>query len=167
MGGAELHRRPDLDIHLRRETGLASHIHVAWVAVLGVAHGYVGDRLVRVFRKAHQRKHAGDSAAGLCEDGACQRTSLPNSCGEACSSQLLDTRYHPAWSASGLCITGSFLVEFIFSVPGLGKYYVSTVSNRDYSVVMGLTVLLSALVVAANLVVDILYGVLDPRIRND
>src|SRR5665811_1128728 len=67
----------------------------------------------------------------------------------------------------GFVITGSFLVEFIFSVPGLGKYYVSTVSNRDYSVVMGLTVLLSALVVAANLVVDILYGVLDPRIRND
>lgn len=67
----------------------------------------------------------------------------------------------------GFVITGSFLVEFIFSIPGLGKYYVSTVSNRDYSVVMGLTVLLSALVVGANLVVDILYGILDPRIRND
>ena len=65
----------------------------------------------------------------------------------------------------GFVITGSFLTEYIFAIPGLGKYYVSSVGNRDYSVVMGLAVLLSVVIILANLLVDILYGVLDPRIR--
>jgi ABC-type dipeptide/oligopeptide/nickel transport system permease component len=65
----------------------------------------------------------------------------------------------------GYIITGSFIVENIFAVPGIGRYYVTAVSARDYSVVMGLTVLLAIIVILANLVVDVLYGVLDPRIR--
>jgi ABC-type dipeptide/oligopeptide/nickel transport system permease component len=65
----------------------------------------------------------------------------------------------------GYIITGSFIVENIFAVPGIGRYYVTAVSARDYSVVMGLTVLLSIIVIVANLLVDILYGVLDPRTR--
>jgi ABC-type dipeptide/oligopeptide/nickel transport system permease component len=66
----------------------------------------------------------------------------------------------------GYIITGSFVIELIFNVPGIGKEYVSSVQNRDFSVVMGLTVLLSMLVIVANLVVDILYGILDPRTRD-
>jgi ABC-type dipeptide/oligopeptide/nickel transport system permease component len=66
----------------------------------------------------------------------------------------------------GYIITGSFVIELIFNIPGIGGYYVTAVSARDYSVVMGLTVLLSALVIIANLVVDILYGILDPRTRD-
>jgi ABC-type dipeptide/oligopeptide/nickel transport system permease component len=66
----------------------------------------------------------------------------------------------------GYIITGSFVIELIFNIPGIGGYYVTAVSARDYSVVMGLTVLLSGLVIFANLVVDILYGVLDPRTRD-
>jgi ABC-type dipeptide/oligopeptide/nickel transport system permease component len=65
----------------------------------------------------------------------------------------------------GYIITGSFVVENIFAVPGIGRYYVTAVSARDYSVVMGLTVLLAIIVIVANLVVDILYGILDPRTR--
>jgi len=65
----------------------------------------------------------------------------------------------------GFVITGSFITEYVFAIPGLGKYFVNSVGNRDYSVVMGLAVLLSSLIIFANLVVDILYGVLDPRIR--
>lgn len=65
----------------------------------------------------------------------------------------------------GFVITGSFLTEFIFSIPGLGRSYIFSVSNRDYSVVMGLAVLLSSVIILANLVVDIIYGILDPRIR--
>jgi ABC-type dipeptide/oligopeptide/nickel transport system permease component len=65
----------------------------------------------------------------------------------------------------GYIITGSFIVENIFAVPGIGRYYVTAVSARDYSVVMGLTVLLSIIVIAANLLVDILYGILDPPTR--
>jgi oligopeptide transport system permease protein len=65
----------------------------------------------------------------------------------------------------GYIITGSFVIEVIFSIPGIGRYYISSVQNRDYSVVMGLTVLLSVVIIIANLVVDILYGFLDPRTR--
>jgi ABC-type dipeptide/oligopeptide/nickel transport system permease component len=65
----------------------------------------------------------------------------------------------------GYIITGSFVIEFIFSIPGIGRYYIQSVANRDYSVVMGLTVLLSIIIIMANLVVDILYGFLDPRTR--
>jgi ABC-type dipeptide/oligopeptide/nickel transport system permease component len=65
----------------------------------------------------------------------------------------------------GYIITGSFVIELIFNIPGIGQYYVSAVTARDYSVVMGLTVLLSVIIVIANLFVDIMYGVLDPRTR--
>jgi oligopeptide transport system permease protein len=66
----------------------------------------------------------------------------------------------------GFLITGSFVVELIFNIPGIGRYYVTAVTARDYSVVMGLTVLLSIIVILANMVVDILYGILDPRTRD-
>jgi oligopeptide transport system permease protein len=65
----------------------------------------------------------------------------------------------------GYLITGSFVIEQIFAIPGIGRYYVTAVTARDYSVVMGLTVLLSVIVIMANLVVDVLYGFLDPRTR--
>ena len=65
----------------------------------------------------------------------------------------------------GFLITGSFVIEQIYNIPGIGRYYVTAVTGRDYSVVMGLTVLLSVVVIGANLVVDILYGFLDPRTR--
>jgi len=66
----------------------------------------------------------------------------------------------------GFIITGSFVIELIFNIPGIGQYYVTAVNARDYSVVMGLTVLLSVIIIIANLIVDILYGVLDPRTRD-
>jgi ABC-type dipeptide/oligopeptide/nickel transport system permease component len=66
----------------------------------------------------------------------------------------------------GFLITGSFVIEQIFAIPGIGRYYVTAVTARDYSVVMGLTVLLAVIVIVANLVVDVLYGILDPRTRD-
>ena len=66
----------------------------------------------------------------------------------------------------GFLITGSFVIEQIFAIPGIGRYYVTAVTARDYSVVMGLTVLLAIIVIVANMVVDILYGILDPRTRD-
>lgn len=62
-------------------------------------------------------------------------------------------------------LSGSFIIEVIFAIPGIGKHLVSSVGNRDYPLVMGLTLLYSALLVTANLIVDILYSVADPRIR--
>ena len=61
-------------------------------------------------------------------------------------------------------ITGSFVVETTFSIPGLGKYFVDGVINRDYPVIMATTVVVSVLVIFMNLVVDIAYKIVDPRI---
>jgi oligopeptide transport system permease protein len=76
----------------------------------------------------------------------------------------------PAVTASapllGYLITGSFIVEFIFGIPGIGRYFVTSVSGRDYSVTMGITVMLSVIIIVANMVVDVLYGFLDPRTRD-
>lgn len=66
----------------------------------------------------------------------------------------------------GYLIAGSFIVETIFGIPGIGRYYIIAVGARDYSVVLGITVLLSVIIIVANLVVDILYGYLDPRTRD-
>lgn len=62
-------------------------------------------------------------------------------------------------------MTGSFVVEKIFSVPGLGRDFVSAITNRDYTMIMGTTILLSSMVIIANVVVDILYKIIDPRIK--
>ena len=66
----------------------------------------------------------------------------------------------------GYIITGSFIIESIFGIPGIGRYFVISVTGRDYSVTMGITVLLSVIIIVANLMVDILYGYLDPRTRD-
>jgi oligopeptide transport system permease protein len=62
-------------------------------------------------------------------------------------------------------ITGSFIIETLFSVPGLGREFVVSIVRRDYPVIMGVYLLYAFLIAVANLTVDILYGVLDPRIR--
>jgi oligopeptide transport system permease protein len=75
----------------------------------------------------------------------------------------------PALTAAGpilgALVTGSFIIENIFAIPGIGRYYVTSVEGRDYSTVMGITVLLSILTIVANMLVDITYGILDPRTR--
>ena len=62
-------------------------------------------------------------------------------------------------------MTGSFVVEKIFTIPGLGREFVSSIINRDYTMIMGTTIILATLVIAANVIVDILYKVIDPRIK--
>jgi oligopeptide transport system permease protein len=62
-------------------------------------------------------------------------------------------------------LTGSFVVERIFAIPGLGGFFVTAVTNRDYPLVLGVTLVYAALIVLANLLVDLLYAWLDPRIR--
>ncbi|MDR1137031.1 MAG: ABC transporter permease [Synergistaceae bacterium] len=64
-------------------------------------------------------------------------------------------------------LTGTFIIESIYAVPGMGKFYVSGIQNLDYSQVLGLTIFYGTFLVAANFVVDILYGFVDPRIRAD
>lgn len=62
-------------------------------------------------------------------------------------------------------MTGSFVVEKIFTIPGLGRDFVSAITNRDYTMIMGTTIILATLIITANVVVDILYKVIDPRIK--
>ena len=62
-------------------------------------------------------------------------------------------------------MTGSFVVEKIFTVPGLGREFVSCITNRDYTMIMGTTIVLATLVIVANVIVDILYKIIDPRIN--
>jgi ABC-type dipeptide/oligopeptide/nickel transport system permease component len=62
-------------------------------------------------------------------------------------------------------LTGTFVVERIFAIPGMGKYFITSITNRDYPVVMGTILLYAVFLVVANLVVDITYAFLDPRIR--
>ena len=63
-----------------------------------------------------------------------------------------------------MCITGSFFIESIFSIPGIGQYYVTAVNNQDLSIVLGETVLLALLYIVVLFITDILYVVVDPRI---
>lgn len=62
-------------------------------------------------------------------------------------------------------LTGSVVVEEIFGIPGIGKFFVSAAINRDYTLVLGITIFYAALIILLNLIVDLLYGVLDPRTR--
>ncbi len=63
-------------------------------------------------------------------------------------------------------IAGAVITESIFSIPGIGKFFVDSIFQRDYSMIMGSTLLYATLVVLANILVDLSYGFLDPRIRN-
>lgn len=62
-------------------------------------------------------------------------------------------------------LTGSFVVEKIFAIPGMGKYFVESVTNRDYTVLMGITIFYAAIYILMVFVVDIAYGLIDPRIK--
>jgi ABC-type dipeptide/oligopeptide/nickel transport system permease component len=64
-------------------------------------------------------------------------------------------------------VTGTFVTELIFGIPGMGKYFVTSITNRDYPVIMGTILLYAVFLVLANLIVDIMYAYLDPRIRYD
>ena len=64
-------------------------------------------------------------------------------------------------------MTGSFAVEYIFAVPGLGRHFITAVSNRDYTVVMGITIVYSVALITFNMLTDIAYGCLDPRLREE
>lgn len=62
-------------------------------------------------------------------------------------------------------VTGTFVTELIFGIPGMGRYFVTSITNRDYPVIMGTILLYAVFLVIANLLVDVVYAYLDPRIR--
>jgi oligopeptide transport system permease protein len=62
-------------------------------------------------------------------------------------------------------LTGSFVVEYVFAIPGMGRFFITAVTDRDYPLIMGVTLVYTALLIAANLLVDLCYSYVDPRIR--
>jgi ABC-type dipeptide/oligopeptide/nickel transport system permease component len=62
-------------------------------------------------------------------------------------------------------LTGSFVIEKIFGIPGLGRYFVDSISNRDYTVMMGVVIFYGIFLIAMNFIVDIAYVFIDPRIK--
>jgi oligopeptide transport system permease protein len=64
-------------------------------------------------------------------------------------------------------LTGSVVIESIFSIPGIGRYFVQAALDRDYTVVMGVVIVYAALIITLNLLVDLVYGLLDPKVRED
>jgi oligopeptide transport system permease protein len=95
-------------------------------------------------------------AKGLRERLVLRRHSLPNA--------LI-----PVVTVAGIAladlITGSFFVEAIYQVPGIGRYFVTTVQDKDYPVLMAVTLMYAAIIWFTNFIVDVLYSVLDPRVR--
>jgi oligopeptide transport system permease protein len=69
--------------------------------------------------------------------------------------------------ATASIITGSVVIETIFGIPGLGRYFVQGALNRDYTLVMGVVIFYGSLIIVLNLLVDLVYGLLDPKIRYD
>ena len=63
-------------------------------------------------------------------------------------------------------VTGTFVVETIFGIPGMGRFFVTSINGRDYPVILGVTMLAGTVVVVVNLLVDILYAYVDPRISH-
>ena len=84
----------------------------------------------------------------------------------AMRSALLPVLSYLGPAAAGL-MTGSIVIEQIFNLPGIGRYFVTSALNRDYTMVMGTVIIVATLVLVFNLIVDLLYSVLDPRVRYD
>lgn len=127
-------------------------------AVLGLGSSAIIARLTRasllqVIREDYIRTAR---AKGLLESLVIRRHALKNS--------LIPvvTILGPLFAA---LITGTFVTELIFGIPGMGKYFVISITNRDYPVIMGTTLLYAVFLVLCNLVVDVIYAFLDPRIR--
>jgi len=75
----------------------------------------------------------------------------------------------PVWTVLGPItaglVTGSFVIEQVFSVPGVGRFFVSAISQRDYSMIMGTTLFYALVIALGNLIIDVTYGLFDPRIK--
>jgi oligopeptide transport system permease protein len=66
---------------------------------------------------------------------------------------------------TAILITGSFVVEYLYAIPGMGRFFVTAVTNRDYDLIMGTTLVFAALLIVTNAIVDVAYQILDPRMK--
>jgi len=70
-------------------------------------------------------------------------------------------------AAAAALTTGSVVVETIFGIPGVGRYFVEAALNRDYTLAMGVAIVVATMIVVFNLLVDIAYALIDPRVRHE
>ena len=106
-----------------------------------------------------------DVLAGLHPHRPFQGAFVGGSSLQACAEELGAADHHALGPQAAAILTGSFVVESIFAIPGLGRYYVTSIYNRDYTTIMGVTIFYCIILVALNLLVDIAYSWLDPRIK--
>ena len=67
--------------------------------------------------------------------------------------------------AAAALITGSVVIETIFGIPGIGRYFIQGALNRDYTLVMGTVIVFAVVIIVLNLLADLLYGLLDPKVK--
>ncbi len=142
-------------------TGLTTPLHyvLPTIALAGYSLAFVSrlmrSRLLDVISEDYIRtaKAKGESAAAVIFKHALKNAIIP-----------VITYTGPL--VAGI-LTGSFIIERMFAIPGLGREFIMSISNRDYTLVLGVTVFYCVFVIAMNFLVDIIYGFVDPRIRLD
>lgn len=140
-------------------SGWKSSMHVMLPA-LALGLGYMGN-IAKMTRSSLLEQNTSEyvklaKAKGLKKWGVVFKHSLRNA--------LLPVVTYLGPLTAGI-LTGSFVIENIFAIPGLGRHFVQSINNRDYTLIMGITVFFAIVLLAAVLIVDILYVFLDPRIK--
>lgn len=129
------------------------------------AHTDPGHRLHRRKNPQYAHADAGGHFGGLRQD--CQGKGLSSA--RIVWSHQIRNAIIPMIPSLGMEIVtilmGSFVVEQIFAIPGIGAYFVQSIQSLDYTMTLGLTVFFGVFVVSANFVIDLIYGLVDPRIR--
>jgi oligopeptide transport system permease protein len=133
---------------------------IAPVLTLGLPYVAVVARLMRasMIESMHAHHIRTAKALGLSDYSIIVRHALRGA--------LLPVVSYASPAAAGL-MTGSLIVETIFQLPGIGRYFVDAALNRDYTLVMGTVIVIATFTILFNLIVDILYAVIDPRVRHD
>lgn len=140
-------------------SGWKSNIHIV-LPSLALGLGYMGN-IAKLTRSSLLEQNTSEyvklaKAKGLKKWGVVFKHSLRNA--------LLPVVTYLGPLTAGI-LTGSFVIENIFAIPGLGRHFVQSINNRDYTLIMGITVFFAIVLLIAVFIVDILYVVLDPRIK--
>ena len=134
----------------------------------------------------YKKQHAGGYEGGFRQNSTIKRNQRKESYNKTCAAKFFDTGGYISWYGNtaadwrsschgagfflaglqfGYLMGGSTMVETIFSWPGIGSLMIKSIDARDYPVVMGITVLVAIAVLVFNILTDLVYGILDPRIR--
>ena len=148
-------------------------VHLKWFSVLGLgtpAHYVLPVTTLAVYPIAQISRLVKSSyAEAMQQDYVVMAQAKGIRPGRIALVHVLRNAMLPVITASGpmiaFLLTGSFVVETIFTIPGIGREFVMAVSNRDYTVVMGLTIFIGALIILCNLAADVLCALVDPRIK--